>query len=86
MPVVLLSNSGSKVTAIDAGTAPITNPLGEPPAPGGLSPLAAATAASGSGSDPLKNILGVDTGDPSVKNLIFIGLLVWAYFKFGRKK
>ena len=83
--VLLTNSSDAKVVSIQTETAPIINPLGEQPKLAAVSSLDAASAAASQASDPLKNILGIDTQDPSVKNLIFLGLVAWAFWKWGRR-
>jgi hypothetical protein len=86
MDVLMTNGSDPIVVAQPSGIAPILSPIGELPNPAAVSPLDAALAASrGAVSEPMKNILGVDLEDSSVKNLIFISLVAWAFWKWGKR-
>jgi hypothetical protein len=64
--------------------APITQPTLGQPATSVVSVGAAAAAAAGQATPASANVLGVDFGDPSVKNLLFMAFVGYIYFKFWR--
>lgn len=80
MELLTIKNE-SMVSTVDP-IAPLTNPLGAPPGGDSLSAGQATLLAQGEGSADA-GMIGIQS--PNAKNVVFLALVVFLIYKYGRK-
>lgn len=80
----LLTIKNESMVSVPDGVNPLIDPLGPKPTATSLSPGAAAVAAGAAATVENKNILGIFAEGDSAKNLLFLGIVGFLIWKYGR--